>query len=272
MELYNIWNKIKFDFKPYFLTLRGYNRASERTSFYIPELKLCFEAGIQSPYKPEYVLISSPIITNVCDLPMIISSNNNVRIYVPEEYLTKFKNFINSSYLLTLDKKIEYNIYGICNNNQYITIESCYNYFIRVYKISDNCVGYGIFKSKEEIKKEYIDLPKEEYVKLLINNINYKNTVQENILLYFPNNTLDVLDKYPDIFTYSYIMIDCMYLMSPSEECIGKHTQWSKLKPIILAHPRTHFILININKYYYNNDIQNFKIDNVDIKNFTVFF
>ena len=55
------------------LTLRGHSRGSEKTGFYIQELKLFLDAGIQSYYDPNFILITHCHSDHSFALPMLLT-------------------------------------------------------------------------------------------------------------------------------------------------------------------------------------------------------
>lgn len=56
MEIYKVWN---YEFKiNNHLTIKGHSRGSEKTCFYIPQLKIYFDAGVQSYLEPKFIFIT----------------------------------------------------------------------------------------------------------------------------------------------------------------------------------------------------------------------
>jgi len=74
---------VVFTIPKYNLTIKGFSRAGDKTGFYIPQLHLFFDAGIQCYYQPEFIFIThchtdhffalSMLLTGIPTTPKIFS-------------------------------------------------------------------------------------------------------------------------------------------------------------------------------------------------------
>jgi ribonuclease Z len=272
--VYLEWNDV-INIKKYNISIKGHSRGSEKTGFYIPQLKLFFDSGIQSYFEPEYIFITHCHTDHSFALPMLLTGiKTNPTVYVPLESEILFKNFVNTTYQLSEHKSdvvSEYPIIGV-KENEIIKLKN--NYFMKVYKLEHRvpCCGYGLSVIKQKLRSEYINLPKEEIIKLKKSNVEISEPKEEKILVYL-TDTNPVFCKYPEILEYPYIITECSFIKEEEIDVAKKagHTHWSELKPIILSHPEIQFIIIHLSMRYSVTEINEFfekeKLSNIIIVN-----
>ena len=74
----------------------------------LPEWRIFFDAGIQSPYNPEYLLITHGHSDHTFALPMIIKNITTLpTIIIPNGVAEYYKNFIDSIEILSSDGNIQ---------------------------------------------------------------------------------------------------------------------------------------------------------------------
>jgi ribonuclease Z len=266
------WNDI-LTIKKYNLTIKGHSRGSEKTGFYIPQLKLFFDAGVQSYFEPEYIFITHGHTDHSFALPMLLTGiKTNPSIYVPTEFQILFRNFVNATYQLSegkTDVMSEYPIIGV-KENDIIKLKN--NYSIKVYDLEHCmiCRGYGLSVSKQKLKYEYSKLSKDEIIELKKKKMEISENVNEKILVYL-TDTKPVFYKYPELFEYPYIITECTFMKDNEIEVAKKagHTHWIDLKPIIETHPSITFVIIHMSMRYSREEIDIFfneqKLSNIII-------
>ena len=85
-------------------------------------------------------------------------------------------------------------------------------------------------------------------------------TIKIPVIVYLCDTTIQCFEDYPELVFYNNVMCECTFFRDGEEELAkqSKHIHWSELKPIVLANPRTKFILIHFSMRYSNNDIKEF--------------
>eukprot|EP01126_Amoeba_proteus_P019574 TRINITY_DN2012_c0_g2_i20.p1 TRINITY_DN2012_c0_g2~~TRINITY_DN2012_c0_g2_i20.p1 ORF type:complete len:177 (+),score=28.96 TRINITY_DN2012_c0_g2_i20:68-598(+) len=92
-----VWSKTKLSSKPP-LTLTGYSRSTDRTYFYIPELKLGLDAGTaRKDVIPDVILLSHTHDDHLNQVPYHVQKKRGIRIYCPKAAVRFVDNFIKAS-------------------------------------------------------------------------------------------------------------------------------------------------------------------------------
>lgn len=260
-KIYNDWNEC-FIIDKYNLTIKGHSRGSEKTGFYIPQLKLFFDAGIQSYFEPKYIFITHCHTDHSFALPMILTGiSTTPSIYVPNEHVELFKNFVNATYQLSTGDSSMISQYPIIGAKINDIIKLQNNYSVKVYELYHSVPtrGYGLIRNIDKLKPEYLHLTKDEIIKLKNQKIEITHKVYEKILSYLTDTTIDVFNN-KEILEYPNIMVECTFLYE--EEQLkpdrGRHITWNQLKPIVIQNPNITFMLIHFSMRYSNEDLITF--------------
>jgi len=264
---YDLWDTI-YKVPHHNLTIIGHSRGSEKTGFYIPELKLFFDAGLQSLFEPNYIFITHGHADHSFALPMLLTNiKTNPKIYVPYEQEKLFINFCDATFQLTMNDpntKNKYPIVGVVEND---IIEIGNMYSIKVYNLNHcvPCRGYGLRHQKTKLKKEYMNKTREEIKLLKEHKVEIIEIITEKILIYL-TDTAPVFND--DILEYPVIITECTFY-KPEEITVANtagHTHWQSLKPIIETHPDKTFILIHLSMRYGLEEVTQF-LKPFDFKN-----
>jgi len=252
----------------YCLTLKGWSRGSQNTGFCIPELKLLFDAQINSGFEPEFILITHGHTDHSASLPMrIININSDPQIFIPYESKQFLIDYINATFRMGYcdsSYTSKHNVIGVKADEQYILKNG---FSMKVYDMDHNvpCRGYGLCKTKTKLKEEYISKSKNEIIALKKNGITITEDINEPILAYLTDTTHQIF-KNEELFTYKYIITECTFLPCSSKadkEILlaeeAKHTHWNNLYPIIKAHPENIFLLIHFSHRYTIEELTQFK-------------
>jgi len=258
------------------LNICGYSKAAYRTGFYIKEYDLMLDAGHQAFNKPKHILITHAHLDHIANLPLSLISNDNdnknnnfkFEIYAPFEIKDLLKGYIQSTFNLNICGLSNINIESLYNftelkknmtfnidaNNNKLEIET----FIMDHRIPT--LGYGISTLKEKLKKELINLPKQELIQLKKNGNKITETVKINKFAYICDTSIKVFKLNNNILNYKNIIIECTFLYDDEiENAIDtKHICWLQLKPYIINNPQIHFILIHFSLRYKDEEIKQF--------------
>lgn len=263
-SVYNIWSySEKLDGTNY--TIKGHSRASERSSFFIPELNILLDAGLPTNFSPNLILVTHCHSDHCCSLPMVIvnidSSVINSKIVVPKKQEQMFNKSLDADYNLYMESysyKPKYNLIGIEPNKEF----EHNKLLIKTYKSdhSVNCLSYGIIEVRKKLKEEYKGLNGKELVALKKEGVVIDEKKYEKMFVYVGDTTIKILKNYPELFEYKTIIIECTYLFEEDEMHLEnkKHIHWKLLKPYIQANPGTYFLLIHFSLRYKNREIKEF--------------
>ena len=251
------------DIKKFNLIIKGHSRGAEKTGFYIPQLKLFLDAGLQSYFEPNNILITHCHTDHTFALPMLLTGiKSTPSIYVPLKHKELFENYVNATYQLSQgDSKIksEYPILGI-KENDVIKLNNDTRAIVYNMDHSVECCGYGLVRTKQKLKTEYATIGKEEIIKLKKNKVIVTENVSEPMVAYLTDTTTSIFDKYKELLKYPYIIIECTFFREDEYKLAhqAKHTHWNDLKPIIEKNQQITFLLIHFSMRYENNEIKDF--------------
>jgi len=270
--IWNIWNvHPEFKLKNTSFTLKGFSIAALRTNFFIKELNIMLDAGLSANLNPDHIFVTHTHTDHSANLPFHLYSVNQIKVYVPEESLNKFKNYVESGHNLSTESDdAEYDSsdsylfvkvkagdkFQIEQRGQKIEMETiqCYH--------TVPCVGYGFIEKRFKLKEEYLGLTGKEIVQLKKDGININREV-ENPFLCFLGDTDKTVLLDETIYKYNTIMIECTFLPIGVTDDIPqadktKHIHWKYLEPVINSHPDNFFILYHFSQRYTRDEINNF--------------
>ncbi len=277
-EIYKIWQyEIKLPGSGPALTLKGHSRGSERTGFYIPELELFLDAGVQSPYHPKTILITHCHSDHSFSLPMLITGIlTKPNIYVPLEHAQLFRNFNNAQFQLTRGKvnirRNNHEIFGITPNqkvnDQVEMFQFAKDWCFQVFEMCHGipCVGYGINYISYPLKDEYKGMLGKDLKALREQKIQLTQQKLTPRFAFVLDTNVDCFTLNPDILNYPVIITECTFFCEDTyiTAVEGFHTHWIDLKPICVSHPEISFIITHFSmRYEIDEIIEFFKKENV---------
>lgn len=258
-------NIYKHDFGQF--SLIGTSVAAHATAFFIPELKIAFDAGaIVSGQQPDIVLISHGHSDHCHDIHYFGSVSKKPIYYIPK----KVEGFL-EDYLLSLKKlskcdgfnissEPDHVIVGVTPNDSFNFKRGDINYFIKVYecKHSVPSVGYGIVENRKKLLPELLGLPVKDLRKLNENEKYYFKPIK--LICFLGDTMIDVFEMNPEILDYPIVVVECTFLeASELENAHSKnHICWSELLPIVIKNPKVTFVLIHFSDKYKNEYIETF--------------
>ena len=271
-KLHDLW-KFSIKLKDTDLSLHGHSRGSEKSCFYIPELKTFLDAGCDSYFNPDYIFITHCHSDHSFQLPKILTGldrtdKNPPQIYAPTESSELFNNFLNATYKL---RKHSIKIKGhfvVRGASPKMEIDLNKNgYFVRVYNLHHNVPtrGYGICQTRKKINPIYTGLNGKELQKLKHSGIDINYYVTYNVVAYVLDTTIECFDTNPELLNYRNVIIECTFFLDESEDVTEKHIHWRDLKKIVIDNPKVHFILVHFSmRYTLDNIVSFFEQENID--------
>lgn len=238
--------------------LVGVSLAGCRTALYIPELKVCFDAGFPFPFQlgTDTFFITHGHLDHAAAIPYIISQKNLnnqklAQFYMPNELVAPLSQIIN------VWQQIETHSYTFdfrpIENGERIDINS--QFFVRAFKAHHRIParGYTLFQIKKHLKKEFLGLHKEQLVAL-----KSKGTVVDDIeelpLMSFSGDTqLEFLWEHDWITQSKYLLIETTYI--DDRKPVAQAREWGHihLDEVIEALPKIQsekIVLMHISSRY----------------------
>jgi ribonuclease Z len=248
------------------LTIKGHSRGSEKTGFYIPELRMFLDAGIQSLFEPKHIFITHCHCDHSYALGMLITGiNTSPTIYVPIEHLKLFKNYLDTVYQLAngdFSLKDNHKLIGVLADDK---IHLTCSHYIKIYDLYHRVPtrGCGIHRIVNKLKDEYKGLSSSEIRKIKKSGTEIVSSIDQPLLIYLTDTNKRILNN-NEIYQYKYIMVECTFILDKdydkAEQC--GHIHWKDLEPIIDCNPNITFILIHFALRYRTNEIKEFFKDN----------
>lgn len=257
-------------------TIVGYSRAANNTGFYIKELELLLDAGIETTGKLKLILITHGHLDHSYMITKCISCNKiKPNVICPINIIEYLQNFIVSAENMNdLDKSYAINkiqIYGLESNNMFQYNLKRGIYYIETFKCyhSVPTLGYGIYKYSRKLKSIYYpckgrcsencNCNKMKMIEDSRNGHEIYDYIVNKFLCYLCDTTIDVFND-ERIFEYSTIMIECTFLYQEDKDNAIKtnHVHWDDLEPYIELYPNCYFILFHFSLRYDDDAIHEF--------------
>lgn len=263
-DIHDIW-KYSRDINR--LSVHGHSRGSERSGFYIPELKLCLDAGVQMNFEPKHIFITHCHADHSFALPMILAEiSTKPKVYVPKEHSHLFDTFTTSCHQLSKGStKTKYKNHSIVGVKTGDTFPVKDNYYVKVYNLDHNVPtrGYGVFRIKRKLKQEYTGLSGRDLVLLKRQGIDIDKEVHEHVLAYLCDTTIKPFNNNADLFMFPDLLVECTFLESKDDRHANdidriKHIHWDILLHIVKKHPEVNFHLIHFSDRYQDEYIHDF--------------
>ena len=278
--------------------MRGYSVAADKTGYFVSSLAggTLLDCGIDASYKPHNILITHGHMDHSSGLSKVLVGMNDVHptIYCPKSIEGMVKNSIDAMFSLSKNTPTPriHNKYKLIGVNVGQRIPFSFDKHKRVTMLLEiiychhtvPCVGYGFIEIRTKLRddEEFNQLIKEEqkmqptkkvqeiYSILKERGIILTREIEVPLFCYMgdtddralyekgSNKFSSILEKYPSI------IIECTFIDSDKEhkkhandDC---HMHWDNLKPYIVSHPDTRFILIHFSARYTYDYINDFFI------------
>lgn len=242
----------------------GVSLAGCRTSLFIPELKMGFDAGFPFPYQLgiETFFITHGHMDHAAAIPFIISQKNlnNQKVtqfYMPASLVEPLTEILN------LWQKIEghhytYNFLPSIPGEPIILNQQFYvKSFNAHHRIP--ALGYSLFQTKKHLKKEFEGLSRDELVALKSKGIAIDEIQEFPLMSFSGDSKIEFLWEEPWICHSKYLFIETTYI--DDRKTIEQARAWGHihLDEVIEALPRIHsekIILMHISSRYSDQEAQ----------------
>jgi len=270
--MWNQFKSIKIPHTPF--TIKGYSKAADKTCFYLPDLNIMLDCGIECSYLPDYIFITHGHADHSSNMPLNIVQLANFRniphtiptFYLPNEIVNNAFNFIQSFYTFSKNNpnhamESRYQLKGLTSLDKFNLNIKGNQWIIETFKCHHAvpCIGYGFNQLKSKLKPEYQLIDKQELVKLKYQGVTITQIVESPLFCYLGDSTIEVFTN-TAIFNYPVIMTECTFYKNEDiDKAVNKqHIHWNDLQKIVIDHPTNYFILYHFSKKYDDNDIKRF--------------
>jgi len=236
-----------FEMPKYGITIRKNSQG-----FFIPELKLLFDALATVDFDLEFILITHVHAHQCFSLPSLLSQTTvKATVVVPTENKKSIINFVQALYPNGVP--LEHEFIGVRHND---TVKIKNNMYLKVYELDHvlPCYGYGLVIARSQLKKEYTGINRHEVIRLKRNGTQLTEVIHEPMLIYLSDTSVSIFEQYPEIYSYPYLIVSYTYDDQAEEK---KKINWLSLYPIILSHPDNIFVLFGERKLPPQSEISN---------------
>lgn len=255
-------------------TLSGRSRAGDGTTFVIPELKWMFDCGALVEggglRQPRVIWMTHTHSDHVFTLAHFTHRREledqkgpPMQVFLPQKALPFVESYLKSyGELVTMEKQEEgkeskplYKLIGVTPNQEISIRHGGKDFVVRVVECVHrvDCVGYSVFEIQKKLKEEYVGLEGKEIGQLRKQGIDIYNESAAPFVCYLGDTTAQVFHKHPEILQqHSVIVVECSFLDEASQQSAIRtmHMHWDDLKPLVLAHPETLFVLTHFSLKY----------------------
>lgn len=199
--------------------LVGVSLAGCRTSLYVPELKICFDAGFPFPFhlNTDVFFITHGHLDHSSAIPYIISQKNlnNQKVpqfYMPGELVEPL------TQIIKLWQQIELHDYRFDFRAIEPDVPVSINpqFFVKAFKAHHRVParGYGLFQRKKNLKAEYEGLSKEKLVQLKSQGVSVDEVTDSPLMTFSGDSKIEYLWEHDWILQSKYLLIETTYLDS----------------------------------------------------------
>ena len=266
------------------LSIVGLGRSADASAYFLPELGIVLDAGIQvKSLRPKVVLLTHAHRDHIQALPT--HAADKAKIICPETIEPLVKRFLLAEAQLnygnptqtdeeTINALGDYDIQGVQDGDEFLLPRDAYQgsptpigvqVFRAPHKEGVPAVSYGLYRAKTRLKPEYTGLPKSELGKLIQQDTVITESYNEGILFYTGDTTINLLkDRWEEILPkYKHVIHEVTFLGKPSSELDESarrkgHTHYAQLHPWICAFPETTFVCVHWSLRYSRDDVIQF--------------
>lgn len=245
------------------LSLWGFSRAANATSFAIPELSLQLDAGmLVHDQRPDDIFITHTHSDHVHVITKLKSRRKPPNIYIPEHAVELFERYILAAQELTNSARTPegfvyqeaYRLIPLKPGDTISFSRGKVRYEVDVYGCDHSvpCLGYGFFEVRERLASHLKGLPGAEIGRLRAQGELVTESTRVPRFAFLGDTTPEVFGRHPEILELPLVITECSFLETDdlAQAHKTKHTHFDELLPILRDHPQTRFILTHLSLRY----------------------
>jgi ribonuclease Z len=260
-------------------TIEGYSRAGDKTFFYLPQLKICLDAGLAEGRQGDFVFLSHCHNDHIADIEYL-TLPEGAKLIAPKEITSLLDDYIDARRKLVRSGNYDPALHV---NHQTIGLSPEETVKIDLPKRSllvktiecdhrTPCLGYAFSELKlrlipklEQKKLEMLaNGAQAEFGKMMAEMRKSGQTIEEEYahpLFVFMGDTHHAIFADQDwLWEYPIILTECTYF---EEEHLDKadarkHSHWDHLRPHVEAHPDTTFVFTHFSLRYTDAEVITF--------------
>lgn len=286
-EIVELWERVlskKIPIRGTEWNIVGTSWAARNTMFYIPELAIFLDIGIESEQHPTHIFITHAHCDHTKGLASHLLEPVGIPIVVvPKPSADNIRNLVNSWMTATKHNnktaQINWRVIEalILKNNdpcqplylpELMTIKNI-KFKIELFECthSISTTGYGFIEQRTKLNDNLIGLSQEELNNMKKNGQTITKIVNFSHFCYLGDTTHHVfyIDKActklnENLEKYGTIIVECTFLDPDDLKKAKKtkHMHWNNLKPYIVSHPNINFILSHFSTKYKPKKIKEF--------------
>ncbi|MFG1960701.1 MBL fold metallo-hydrolase [Nonomuraea sp. NPDC049028] len=245
------------------LTLTGYSRANDKTFFHIPELRCSLDAGLCEGRQVDTVFLTHTHHDHAKDLDFLAANPAGTDIYLPAEAVPYVESYLRASAELNHGAGFDpalaagHRLHGVRRGDEFGFGRR--GHHVRVVECEHKvpCVGYAFSERSKALRPEFEQLRLSlmeqgrggEFGRIMARNrkegVAVDHEVRRPLFAFLGDTHVNVFARNPWLFEYPVIITECTFLDDTELERADRigHTVWSRLRPVVEAHPQTLFVL-----------------------------
>lgn len=260
-------------------TIEGYSRAGDKTFFYIPQLKICLDAGLAEGRQGEDVFLTHCHNDHIADIEYL-SLPEGTHVYAPLEitdlldgYIVARRNLVRGGkYDIPLGSTHE--TIGMAAGDSIEITRKKTRFQVKTLNCDHNtpCLGYAFSEIRKRLiptleaqKQEMLSRgAKAEFGKLMAEIRKSGQEMEEEysfpLFVFMGDTHAGIYAEQDWLWDYPAIITECTYF---EEEHLDKadarrHTHWEHLRPHVMAHPATTFVLTHFSLRHADAEVVSF--------------
>ena len=255
--------------------LIGRSWAADCTAFVVPALDLALDAGYPVHGRRMKSVFITHTHTDHCHhVTHLKSRSKPPDVYLPLPSVPRLEHFIDVAQQLTSNLTPEqyadiawdtcYVPRGVQPGNRLIVNEKR-GLICHVVSCDHTvpCVGFCFSQRKCALKPEFRGLPGREIGKLRKEGVEVTEETEQPLFCFLGDTTASILRDGPDaerILACPTVIIECSFLTDDCRENAtrSKHVLWSDLRPHVVSHPDTTFVLTHFSHRWSTEEVGDF--------------
>ncbi|WP_354637937.1 MBL fold metallo-hydrolase [Kitasatospora camelliae] len=259
------------------LTLTGYSRANDKTFFHIPELRCSLDAGLCEGRQVDTVFLTHTHHDHAKDLDFLAAKASGVDIHLPAAALPYTESYLRASAELNHGPAYDpalagHRLHGVRHGDEFTFGRG--GHHVRVVECEHKvpCVGYAFAETRtaltpalEELRRTLVAEGRgaefgRRVARLRAEGTEVDREVRRPLFAYLGDTHVDVFARNPWLFDYPVVITECTYLDDSELDRADRvgHTVWSRLRPVVEAHPETLFVLIHFSLRHSDREVLEF--------------